>query len=1265
MSDEQRRRERRLDEALRQYAAGEPDDEARTRLDEALDDARWLVDRAPGADTWLLLGQVRQARWELLRDAEDLDGAIALLSQADDPAHEGTGFGWNEHFSLAELLMARFEHRQTTGDLDPAVERLRMAEGILADNLRWMRLRLADVLATRFAVLGRNDDHDEVVGLLGTLAEQVTTAPEVAVQAGHVHLRLGEEMKGMKILAEVWSASEGTVAAEAGWELVLALGNRYQGPDGSPADLDAAIETAYRLIAESRLTGRQSSPTEAECHAVLGVLLMWRSGIGLPEAPDEHDIVLALETGRTGIRNADIDEAVRQLVLAVSLDQGDVESAIVLGVLLLATAAGPNHPAIDALERRLAVLPPDHPLRSRLTGLVELLRAEPAPDTQPGEDRFILRLEAFLSSPTTRHPMRSAGQTFLGATLISRGVDVGDEDMCRRGVAAFHDALERLEPGHPLWRRTVVRLINAMIAMRIFDQGAVDLDRVAALMKDHSDPLELVALELALGWRDSTHAVLSRTVERVTDAMATVTEDPAQILLLMTALPLLVERYLATQNLEYLDLAQRCVQELRSLPGWARSGDDPVEGMSALVDIMQAVARRDGVAAVEAAERLKVLAAEGYSREAGFFAALATAVAEDAAGVDAALAVAAGADREPGPPREQLDDGQRAATAIMKGIWSRDDGELSRGIDLVRRVLAGPESHIGGLTSTAAILGKALTFRHGLGGAAEDLDEAIAKLEEAATERRSNPGAALAAQIFADLSEAHRHKSGGDGPAVDRALESLRARLREVQLQSGTERMLAMSKAGRGEAMRAAGWCIADGRTDALIEALELGRGLVLQAAISVRSVPELLRDAGRHDLATAWESADELRPEVRARAFAVLSDSPLQHPATVGEIAAGLRSVRADALVHLLPGGKDAGGAAVLVRSDETVAVIPLPELRADGPIKRYATAHDEFIAAHGTPAEKEAKQAWTLALTEVCDWAGPAAMGPVLAGLGTGPGSPRLVLVPWELGSLVPWHAARLGDGHACQRAIISYAASGRQLIEAIGRTYRPLLSRPVIVADPVGELMHNSRRECAEIGRLWYPDAARLGRWRHEEARPATVPELMAVLPEVSMLHYSGHASSATWAADSHLYLAGRDGSGAEEKLTINDILRSTGTTARPGAVVVLTACLSDIARESFDEALTLSTALLATVAAGVVGSRWLVADDPRTAVMMAVFHHHLLRTPEDPALALHEARLWMLDPARELPAGIGEPLRRLSAELDFTDIRIWAAFTHQGK
>ncbi|MEU7830555.1 CHAT domain-containing protein [Nonomuraea sp. NPDC049129] len=1263
MNDE---RQRRLREVLRRYAAGEPDDDVQARLDEALDDARWLVDRAPGAETWLLLGQVRQARWELLGGAEDLDGAIAMLFRADDTAQEGTGFGWDEHFSLGQLLMTRFEHQQTTGDLDPAVERLRMAEGSLAETLWWMRLRLADVLATRSAVLGESDDREEAIGLLDTLMKQVPTEPEAAVQAGHVYLRLGEETKGMEILAGVWSASEGAVAAEAGWELTLALGNRYQGPDGSSADLDAAIETASRLITESRLTGRQSSPTEAECHAVLGVLLMWRSGIGLPEAPDEHDIVLALQSGQTATRNADLDEAVRHLVLAVALDQGDAESAVVLGALSLATAAGPGHPAIGVLERALAALSPDHPLGPRLIGLVELLHAGPGPGVPPGEDRFIRHLETYLSSPAARHQMRSAAQTFLGVTLISRGVDLGDEDMCRRGVAAFHDALEGLDPGHPLWRCTVIRLINAMITMRVFDQAAVDLDRVAALMKGRSGPLELVALELALGWRDGMPAVLTRTAERVTDAMADVVAgDPARVLFLMVAQPLFVERYLATQNLEYLDLAQRCVQELRALPGWARSGDDPVGGMAAVVDVMQAVARRDRAAAVEAAERLKVLTAEGFPREAGFFAALASAVANDAAGVDAALALATGADRAPGAPREKPDNGQRAATAIMRGVWSRDDGELSRGIDLVRRVLAGSESHIGGLTSNAAILGKALAFRHGLGGAPEDLDEAIAKLEEAAAERSSNPGAALAAQILADLSETHRRRSGGDGPAIDRALESLRARLREVQLQSGTERMLAMSKAGSGEAMRVAGWCIADGRTDALIEALELGRGLVLQAAISVRSVPELLRDVGRHDLASAWESADDVRPEVRARAFAALSDSPLQRPATVGEIGAGLRSAHADALVYLLPGATDAGGAAVLVRSDETVAVIPLPELRADGPIKRYATAHDDLLAAYRTPAEKEAKQDWSLALTQVCDWAGPAVMGPVLSGLGTGSGSPRLVLVPWELGGLVPWHAARLGDTRVCQRAVISYATSGRQLIEAVGRTYRPLLSRPVIVADSVGDLMPNSRRECAEIGRLWYPDAARLGRWRHEEARPATVPELMAVLFEASMLHYSGHAYSATWAADSYLYLAGRGGSDAGEKLTINDILRFTRTTARPGAVVVLTACLSDVARESFDEALTLSTALLATVAAGVVGSRWLVADDPRTAVMMAMFHHHLRRTPEDPALALHETRLWMLDPARELPAGIGERLRRLTAGLDFTDIRIWAAFTHQGK
>ncbi|MCZ0991612.1 CHAT domain-containing protein [Streptomyces diastatochromogenes] len=110
-------------------------------------------------------------------------------------------------------------------------------------------------------------------------------------------------------------------------------------------------------------------------------------------------------------------------------------------------------------------------------------------------------------------------------------------------------------------------------------------------------------------------------------------------------------------------------------------------------------------------------------------------------------------------------------------------------------------------------------------------------------------------------------------------------------------------------------------------------------------------------------------------------------------------------------------------------------------------------------------------------------------------------------------------------------------------------------------------------------------------------------------------------------------------------------------------MLSACETDLSTGDHDEALTLSTALVARGAADVVGSRWAV-NDSATALMMAAFHHFLTSQDLAPADALRAAQLWMLDPDRRPPPGLGNPLRRDAARADLNEIHLWAAFTHQG-
>ncbi|MGA5425799.1 CHAT domain-containing protein [Streptomyces koyangensis] len=110
---------------------------------------------------------------------------------------------------------------------------------------------------------------------------------------------------------------------------------------------------------------------------------------------------------------------------------------------------------------------------------------------------------------------------------------------------------------------------------------------------------------------------------------------------------------------------------------------------------------------------------------------------------------------------------------------------------------------------------------------------------------------------------------------------------------------------------------------------------------------------------------------------------------------------------------------------------------------------------------------------------------------------------------------------------------------------------------------------------------------------------------------------------------------------------------------GPLVVLSACETDLSGGHHDEALTVATALVASGAADVVGSRWAVRDGP-TSVMTAVLHHHLT----EGRLAPPDAQLWMLDPHREPPPTLTGPLRGEATRPDLHELCHWAAFTQQG-
>ncbi|MEO3753743.1 CHAT domain-containing protein [Streptomyces sp. B6B3] len=670
---------------------------------------------------------------------------------------------------------------------------------------------------------------------------------------------------------------------------------------------------------------------------------------------------------------------------------------------------------------------------------------------------------------------------------------------------------------------------------------------------------------------------------------------------------------------------------------------------------------------------------------------------------------------------------QRAVVLANVATMEPDREASGEAIAALRQALEGPRFVSHQEAVLRYFLGRTLLQAALLHEDVGMLDEGVTELERVHELAAAGRGAVRDAMALAGLSDAYflRHHIGrhiGADPervAADHAaaLAAGRAALAEhaadVLLQLGTEHALATARSGASHALRVAHEAAHAGRAATAVEALELGRAMVLRAAAASRDVPGLLADAGHPELAEEWRGAvpeDLLRPEaaqvflrqaadqsgptvpsaLRRRALDALGgQAPLGTPG-VSELTAGLAACAADALVYLLPAlGENAAGYALLLRPDRPESGEPtalrLPELTLANPVLRaYLDAAAERSRRKG---DAEAEAAWRAALDELCDWAGPAVMGPVLAALpprgaltDDAAEPPRLVLVPCGPLGAVAWHAARVPDGaerrYACERAVISYAPSGGEALRAAARRRLPVDDGQVLVADPSLTLVW-SEIEAEALRAAHYPDALRYGEFPSAADgddppdAAGTPDDLLAVLPggaggtgadavTPAVVHVACHAVAGLRPTRSALQLAG-----GEDGLTVARMLDRAAALPpeAAGPLVVLSACETDLSTRDHDEALTLATALVARGAADVVGSRWAVREGA-TAVLMAVFHHFLADRGLPPADALHAAQRWMLDRDRRPPPSLRDPLLREAGHPDLHHVHHWAAFTHQG-
>ncbi|MFF8732355.1 CHAT domain-containing protein [Streptomyces sp. NPDC015171] len=678
--------------------------------------------------------------------------------------------------------------------------------------------------------------------------------------------------------------------------------------------------------------------------------------------------------------------------------------------------------------------------------------------------------------------------------------------------------------------------------------------------------------------------------------------------------------------------------------------------------------------------------------------------------------------------------GEAASAGPVDLAAERED--LARAIAESHRTLGGREMYFQQEYELRAATGLRM-FLSVLRGLAEPglLDDTIAELTRARELIAEGRARTQPVEVLKSLAEAHIMRAARRGPGAGadtlafaevtrEALDELAA---DVLLQAGADHGLTAALHGAELSRRLAFVGLLTRRPADAVADLERGRALVHQAAAASRSIPELLEAAGHPELARRWRAqalADPLRrapgdgaappagsPPVpgalRHGALAALGVRPLPGrgpgsrrlagPADVPALTAGLAPSGADALVYLVPGvslpSRSYPGYALVLRPGAGPVMLPLPKLTAAGgsPLDRYLEAAAERSKALADPTTHASWRAayeghWQAVLDQLCDWAWPAAMGPVLSEVRPLSAAqwplarpPRIVLVPCGRLGVVPWHAARIrgvtGHGHryACQEAVLSYAPSGTQFLGAAGRRRIPPADGPqVLVADP-GLTLPWAELEASAVRASCYPDALRYGEYLGAGEVPdaaGTPAELLAALPggtvAASVIHLACHAMAAPRPTDSALSLAALPGADRDSgRLTVAGILDGA-TGPRPGAagpLVVLSACETDLSTGHHDEALTLTTALITRGAADVVGSRWAVRDGA-TAVMMAVFHHHLTAGGLAPPDALRAAQLWMLNPRRRLPFAVAGPLGREAARPDLHRVHHWAAFTHQG-
>jgi CHAT domain len=521
------------------------------------------------------------------------------------------------------------------------------------------------------------------------------------------------------------------------------------------------------------------------------------------------------------------------------------------------------------------------------------------------------------------------------------------------------------------------------------------------------------------------------------------------------------------------------------------------------------------------------------------------------------------------------------------------------------------------------------------------------------------------------------------------ARAAVRELARCVLLTGDTGQALGVAARANEVVARSVGWCLADGQDRAAVEMAEAGRGLVLAGVVLAGRVEEVLRGAGRDDVADAWRKGDEAGRIAALNALwdTSVSTTLLAAP-TADQVSIMLAPTNVDAVVYLVPPtpadrGQPAGadqaddqpGYAILVRPlPSTIEVRPLPGLGGPGgePLAAYLATLDDALASFDPAAGNEEgfrggprEQAWADALVRLGGWAYDRIMGPLIEhtdGWRFGH-RPHLALIPLGELTAIPYGAAWTDEGapagarrYAIDDLVLTYAASARLLGEVARRPRQPLTERVVLVSDLTGEFPM-ARRATTVLAGHQYPDAEVYG-LKSAPDGPATTAVLLGALPGrdrpgASLLQLSTHATT-----EPTPQLQSSDG-----WLPLSRILQQARNRPvdAPGGLIITNACLSDITRTDYDESLTLATAFLAAGATGVIGTRWPIDDD--TAAVLSLRLHYHLQLGRTPADALRCAQLDLIRPEPGMAKTLGRDFADIE-EARLSHPASWAGYVHHG-